>query len=69
MSPQVETLYGVKRLVLASASAMPMSRTSGARLVAPSCWTAFTSSWLLPSGLSDVIGMPYVAVNLSRMAP
>ena len=51
MLDQVLTSYGANRLVLASATDMPTSSTSGAAAVPFSCLTALTSSWLLPSGL------------------
>ena len=69
MSLQVATLYGVKRLVLASATDWPTSRTSGAAAVPACCFTALTSSWLLPLGLADMTLIPYLSENALMMAP
>ena len=63
MSDQVLTLYGANRLVLTRATAMPTSRTSGAAAVPFSCLTALTSSWLVPSGLAELILIPYFFVK------
>ena len=69
MADQVLTLYGANRLVLASATAMPTSSTSGALAVPFSVLTALTSCWLVPSGRAELILMPYLAVKADRMAP
>ena len=66
---QVLTSYGANRFVLARATAMPMSRTSGALAVPFSVLTALTSCWLVPVGLAELILMPYLAVKAERMAP
>ena len=69
MSDQVLTSYGANRLVFTSATAMPMSRTSGAAAVPFSCLTAFTSSWLLPSGLAELTLMPYFFSKVLMIVP
>ena len=58
ISLQVLTSYGANRLVLARATAMPMSRTSGAAAVPFSCFTALTSSWLVPVGFAELTLIP-----------
>ena len=52
-----------------TAKAVPMSRTSGARLWPFSCCIALISSWLEPSGLASLILMPYFAVKSFMMVP
>ena len=69
MSLQVLTSYGANRLVLARAKAMPMSRTSGAAAVPFSCFTAFTSSWLVPAGFAELILMPYIFSKVLIIVP
>ena len=55
---QVLTSYGANRFVLARATAMPMSRTSGALAVPFSVFTASTSCWLVPSGRAELTVIP-----------
>src|SRR5206468_12478631 len=69
MSAQPLTLYGAKSVVLARATFMPTSTTSGARLVPCSCLIASTSSWSEPLGLAELTLMPYLAVKPLMMAP
>ena len=59
MLDQVLTSYGANRLVLARATAMPTSSTSGALEVPFSCLIALTSCWLVPSGRAELILIPY----------
>ena len=69
MSPQVLTSYGANRLVLARATAMPMSRTLGALGEPFSCFTALTSCWLEPSGSAELTVIPYVFSKVLIIAP
>ena len=69
MSDHSATSYGAKRLMFAQATAIPMSRTSGALLVPASDLTALTSSWLLPWGLAWLTLMPYLASKSLMMVP
>ena len=46
-----------------------MSRTSGAAEVPFSCFTALTSSWLVPSGFAELTLMPYFAVKSLMIVP
>ena len=55
--------------MLASATAIPTSSTSGAAEVPFSCLTALTSSWLLPVGLAELTLIPYLAVKSLMMLP
>ena len=69
MADQVLTLYGVNRLVLASATATPTSTTSGAAAVPFFCLIVSTSCWLVPSGRAEFTLMPYLAVKVLMMLP
>src|SRR3979490_587808 len=69
MSDQVLTWYGANRLVLASATAMPTSSTSGALAVPFSVLTALTSVRLGAAGIAEEGLMPYLAVKADRIAP
>ena len=69
MSDHSATWYGAKRLVFAQATAIPMSRTSGALLVPASDFTALTSSWLLPWGFAWLTLIPYFASKSLMMLP
>src|SRR6266571_2765159 len=68
MSSHVVTLYGAKRLVFASATFMPTSTTSGARVVPASWLIASTSSWLLPFGLAELAQSGGRAMTLSSFS-
>ena len=46
-----------------------MSRTSGAAAVPFSCFTALTSSWLVPVGFAELTLIPYVFVKSLMMVP
>jgi hypothetical protein len=68
---QVATLYGDQSPMAwpLAAKAVPTSTTSGARLC-PLVWEmAFSSSWLVPSGFSSVILIPYLASNFFMIVP
>ena len=70
MSFQVATWYGANRAVLATATFMPTSTTSGARSVPACCLIALTSSWLLPFGFAELTVIPgYLALKPSMIAP
>ena len=69
MSFQVLTSYGANRLVLARATAMPISRTSGALGEPFSDFTASTSCWLEPSGSAELTVIPYVFSKVLMMVP
>ena len=47
----------------------PRSTKSGSMLVPLSCWTAFSSSWLDPSGLASVMLIPYFLLKSRMIVP
>ena len=71
MSLQVATWYGAQSPAVwpLAAKAVPTSTTSGARLWPLVCWMALSSSWLVPSGFSSVIWIPYLAVKSFMIVP
>ena len=69
MSAQVATWYGAYRVLLATVTAPPMSITSGARCVVPSCLTASISCWLEPSGVAEATLMPYLVPKALMISP
>ena len=69
MADQVLTLYGVNRLVLASATETPTSTTSGAAAVPFFCLIVLTSCWLVPSGSAELTLIPYLVENVLMMLP
>ena len=62
-------MYGVNRLVLASATACPTSTTSGAAAVPFSCLIALTSCWLVPAGLAELTLIPYFCEKVLMIVP
>ena len=55
--------------VLASATAVPRSKTSGAPPWPLSCLAALISSWLDASGCAELTLMPYFAVKALMISP
>jgi hypothetical protein len=71
MSLQLWTSYGAQSpsCVPVTANEPPTSTTSGALLWPLSCLTAFSSSWLEPSGFASVILIPYILVKSAMIVP
>ena len=69
MSFHVATLYGANIDVLASATAVPRSNTSGAPSWPLSCFAALISSWLDASGWAEFTLMPYLVLKALMISP